>query len=166
MAKIKDRAAARDAMVELGRLATELATSVAARDEAIARVNEEYAERIADEAKAVKRMKEDLGQWAEANEAAEADKETRLIRFDGCGEIQLRAGNPTVVLRRIDEALAIARCFDAGLGRFVRTVQELNRELILAERNDEHTPEKLAAIGLGIRQTDSVLFSIEGVGRV
>ncbi len=163
---IGDRAEAMGKMVELAAEATRLATAVAERDEAIARINEAFAERIETGGRMVTGLKAELKAWAQENEAAEADKATRIIRFAGVGEIQLRTGNPEVRLARgVTEPVAIGRLFDAGLGHYVRTVQELDREAILADREDP-VMTQVQACGIKAGQSEGALFSIEGVGRV
>lgn len=167
MATIKSREAARDALVELGKVSAELAVQVAKRDEEIAAVNERFAELIADQEKAAKRIKEDVEEWALAHEKTEAEKDTRRIHFEGVGNVQMRTGNPTISLKRgTKEETAIERCFDAGLGKYVRTVQELNREALLNDRNEEGMTEKFAGLGVVVKQATSALFEIEGIGRV
>jgi len=167
MATIKNREAARDALVELGKVAAELAVSVAKRDEEIAAINERFAEQIADQEKATKRRKEDLEEWALANERTEAEKDTRKIHFEGVGAIQMRTGNPTISLKRgTKEETVIERCFDAALGKYVRTVQELNREALLNDRNEEGMIEQFGRLGVVVKQATSALFEIEGIGRV
>lgn len=163
---IETRDEAFDRMVDLASKATELATAVAERDEAIAAVNERFAERIDTASKLCLCLKNELKAWAKANER-EAEGDSRTIRFAGVGEIQLRTGNPEVRLARgVSEEDAIRRLYDQGLGGYVRTVQEVNREAILADRQDEERLELLETCGLVVRQGESVLFSIEGVGRV
>jgi phage host-nuclease inhibitor protein Gam len=163
---IENRTKAMEKMVELASEATRLQTMLAERDEAIAAVNERFAERIDTASKVCLCLKNDLKVWAKNNER-EADGDSRTIRFAGVGEIQLRTGNPEVRLARgVSEEDAIRRLYDQGQGGYVRTVQELNREAILADRQDETRLELLETCGLVVRQGESVLFSIEGVGRV
>jgi phage host-nuclease inhibitor protein Gam len=167
MATIKNREAARDALVELGKVAAELAVSVAKRDEEIAAINERFAEQIADQEKAAKRLKEDVEEWALVNERTEAEKDTRRIHFEGVGNVQMRTGNPTISLKRgVKEEVVIERCFDAALGKYVRTVQELNREALLNDRNEEGMIEQFGRLGVVVKQATSALFEIEGIGRV
>jgi phage host-nuclease inhibitor protein Gam len=167
MAKIKSREAAREAMVTLGKVAAELAVSVARRDEAIAQINETYSEQISDAEKDVKRLKEDIEEWASLNEKAEVSKDTRKIHFEGVGEVSMRTGNPTITFKRgTKEETVVEACFDAGIGKYVRTVQELNRETLLNDRNEAGMADKFKAIGVIVKQTTSVLFDIEGIGRV
>jgi phage host-nuclease inhibitor protein Gam len=167
MATIKNREAARDALVELGKAAAELAEGIALRDLEITKINERFAEQIADQEKATKRRKEDLEEWALANERTEAEKDTRKIHFEGVGAIQMRTGNPTISLKRgTKEETVIERCFDAALGKYVRTVQELNREALLNDRNEEGMIEQFGRLGVVVKQATSALFEIEGIGRV
>jgi phage host-nuclease inhibitor protein Gam len=167
MAKIKSREAAREAMVTLGKVGAELAVSVARRDEAIAQINETYSEQISDAEKDVKRLKEDIEEWALLNEKAEVLKDTRKIHFEGVGEVSMRTGNPTITFKRgTKEETVVEACFDAGIGKYVRTVQELNRETLLNDRNEAGMADKFKAIGVIVKQTTSVLFDIEGIGRV
>lgn len=167
MATIKNREGARDALVQLGIVSARLAVSVAARDEEIAKINDRFAEQIADDEKAEKRIKEDVEEWALAHEKTEAEKDTRRIHFEGVGNVQLRTGNPTISLKRgTKEETAIERCFDAGLGKYVRTVQELNREALLNDRNEDGMTEKFAGLGVVVKQATSALFEIDGIGRV
>lgn len=167
MATIKNREGARDALVQLGIVAAELAVQVAKRDEEIAAVNERFAELIADQEKAAKRLKEDVEEWALAHEKTEAEKDTRRIHFEGVGNVQMRTGNPTISMKRgTKEETVIERCFDSGLGKYVRTVQELNREALLNDRNEEGMTEKFAGLGVVVKQATSALFEIEGIGRV
>jgi phage host-nuclease inhibitor protein Gam len=167
MAKIKSREAALAAMVTLGKVGAELAISVARRDEAIAQINETYSEQISDAEKDVKRLKEDIEEWALLNEKAEVLKDTRKIHFEGVGEVSMRTGNPTITFKRgTKEETVVDACFDAGIGKYVRTVQELNRETLLNDRNEPGMADKFKAIGVIVKQTTSVLFDIEGIGRV
>lgn len=167
MAKIKSREAAREAMVALGKVGAELAVSVARRDEAIAQINETYSEQISDAEKDVKRLKEDIEEWALLNEKAEVLKDTRKIHFEGVGEVSMRTGNPTITFKRgTKEETVVEACFDAGIGKYVRTVQELNRETLLNDRNEPGMADKFKTIGVIVKQTTSVLFEIEGIGRV
>jgi len=167
MATIKCREVAREALVELGKVAAELAVSVAKRDEEIAAINERFAEQIADQEKATKRLKEDIEEWALLNEKAEVLKDTRKIHFEGVGEVSMRTGNPTITFKRgTKEETVVEACFDAGIGTYVRTVQELNRETLLNDRNEPGMADKFKTIGVIVKQTTSVLFDIEGIGRV
>ena len=163
---LEDRAEAMARMVELAAEATNLATVLAERDEAIAAVNEKFADRIDSGCKLVLALKAELKEWAKANEKTEAEKDTRIIRFAGVGEIQIRTGNPEVRMTRgLDEPTAIARLFDAGLGGYVRTVQEVNREALIADREDPKF-ERINALGIRVGQTENVLFLIDGIGKV
>ena len=163
---LEDKAEAMARMVELAAEATKLATVLAERDQAIAAVNEEFADRIDAGSKLVLALKAELKEWAKANEKTEAEKDTRIIRFEGVGEIQIRKGNPDVRMKSgLDEETAITRLFDAGLGGYVRTVQEINREALIEDREDPKF-ERINALGIRVGQTENVLFLIEGVGKV
>jgi phage host-nuclease inhibitor protein Gam len=163
---IENRTKAMEKMVELASEATRLQTMLAERDEAIAAVNERFAEGLDSASKIVLALKAELKDWARANEQTEADQHTRTIRFDGVGEIQLRTGNPEVRLARgLEEEDAVQRLFDEGLGGYVRTVQELNREAIIAARGDPGF-HRVESCGIGIRQSENTLFTIDGVGKV
>lgn len=167
MATIKNREGARDALVQLGIVSARLALSVAARDEEIAKINDRFAEQIADDEKSAKRIKEDVEEWALVSERTESEKDTRRIHFEGVGNVQMRTGNPTISLKRgTKEETAIERCFDAGLGKYVRTVQELNREALLNDRNEDGMTEKFGKLGVVVKQATSALFEIDGIGRV
>jgi phage host-nuclease inhibitor protein Gam len=110
-------------------------------------------------------LKSDLKEWAKENRD-QAEKDTKTIRFEGLGEIQIRTGMPEVKLARgVEEKVAIQVLFDKGLGAFVRTVQELDREKIIAARDMEDM-ERIEAAGIRVAQSESVLFTIEGVGKV
>jgi phage host-nuclease inhibitor protein Gam len=162
---IEDRAEATARMVELAAEATALATALAERDEAIAAVNERFADRVEAGSKLVLALKSDLKEWAKENRD-QAEKDTKTIRFEGLGEIQIRTGMPEVKLARgVEEKVAIQVLFDKGLGAFVRTVQELDREKIIAARDMEDM-ERIEAAGIRVAQSESVLFTIEGVGKV
>jgi phage host-nuclease inhibitor protein Gam len=67
--------------------------------------------------------------------------------------------------RGLDEETAITRLFDAGLGGYVRTVQEINREALIADREDPKF-KRINALGIRVGQTENVLFLSEGVGKV
>lgn len=163
---IGDRTDAMERMVELAAEATRLQTAVAKRDEEIAQILGAYSEEIDTTAKRVSGLKAELKVWAAANEKFEAVKDTRTIRFEGVGEIALRTNGPEVKLGRgVTEDAAIQRLFDAGLGGLVRTVQELNREEIIASR-DAMDFGRVEACGIAVRQTENVLFNIDGVGKV
>jgi phage host-nuclease inhibitor protein Gam len=152
-------------MVELASEATRLATVLAERDEAIAAVNEKFADRIETGSKLVLALKAELKEWAKEHRN-ETEKGTQLFRFDGVGEIQIRTGNPEVRLARgLDEDGAVGRLFDAGLGGYVRTVQELNREALIADREDPKFA-RINTLGIRVGQTENVLFFVEGVGKV
>jgi phage host-nuclease inhibitor protein Gam len=166
MAKIQGKGQALDRMVELGKVATETAKIIALRDVEIAKINERFGDNIDAGAKRITALKKDLREWAADNEKAEAQKDTRLIVFDGVGYIQLRTGNPEVRLQRgVNEETAIRRLFDAGFGQFVRTVQELDREGIIAARAEPGF-ERVELCGVKVGQSEGASFEIEGVGRV
>jgi phage host-nuclease inhibitor protein Gam len=163
--EIGDKAEAMAKMVELAAEATALATTMAQRDEAIAATNERFADRVEAGSKLVVALKAELKEWAKANRD-QAEKDSKTIRFEGVGEIQIRTGNPEVKLQRgVEESVAIRILFDAGMGAFVRTAQELDREGIIAARETD-CMERIEAAGIRVTQSESVLFSIEGVGKV
>jgi phage host-nuclease inhibitor protein Gam len=166
MAKLQGKGQALDRMMELGKVATQTAKLIAARDVEIAKINERFGDEIDAGAKRVTALKKDLREWAAENEKAEAQKDTRMIAFDGVGYIQLRTGNPEVRLQRgTSEEAAIRRMFDAGFGQFVRTVQELDREGIIAARAEPWF-DRVEGCGVKVGQSEGASFEIEGVGRV
>jgi phage host-nuclease inhibitor protein Gam len=164
-AEIGDRTEAMAKMVELAAEATALATTLAERDEAIAAVNERFADRVDSGSKLVLALKAELKEWAKANRD-QAEPDTKTIRFEGVGEIQIRTGMPEVKLARgVEEKVAIQVLFDKGLGAFVRTIQELDRERIVGARETTFM-DSIEAAGIRVGQSESVLFTIEGVGKV
>ena len=166
MARVQGKGQALDRMMELGKVATQTAKLLAARDAEIARINEKYGDEIDAGMKRAIAIKKDLREWAAENEKTEAQADTRMIVFEGVGHIQLRTGNPEVRLNRgISEEVAIGRLLDAGLGQYVRTVHALDREAIIAARA-EPTFARVETCGLRVGQSEGASFEIEGVGRV
>jgi phage host-nuclease inhibitor protein Gam len=165
--KIETKDDALDCMLSLADIATAMAQSIAKRDAAIAAINDQYAEALDVQSKNVALYKDALGMWAQANEKTHADPDTRTITFAGVGSIQLRTGNPTVSLKRgVKEEDAIRMLFDAGLGVYVRTVLQLNREAIIADRENETQMTAAKDCGVSVRQGESALFDMDGIGRV
>ncbi len=99
-------------------------------------------------------LTEGLKIWAEANrKALTGGDRTKTVNI-GTGELRWRIQPPRVTLRGSVEAI-IDACRTLGLGRFVRTKEEVNREAMLAE---PEIARSIPGVGIG---TEGEAFIVE-----
>lgn len=104
-----------------------------AMNEELARIKAQYEERAAVPAGVIRELTERVRIYAEANRAElTRDGKFKTVKL-ASGEIRWRLRPPSVGLTKILDVLQ--RLKDAGLQRFIRTKEEVDKEAILADRD-------------------------------
>jgi phage host-nuclease inhibitor protein Gam len=141
---------------DLNRQLTRYQTEV---NDRIAEVTATYAPLLEQLKEQIKPLQAGVQVWCEANrnDLTRGGK-VKTASFT-TGEVQWRQRPPSVSLRGVDAVLSVLA--ELGLGRFVRTKQEVNKDAVLAE------PEAVAgvpgiAIVTGVEDFVIVPFEIEG----
>lgn len=116
---------------EIGRLQREVAGVQATMNDEIAGITDNYTGVITEQQQKIKALQDGVQSWCESNrdELTEGGK-TKTIGFV-TGTVQFRQRPPSVVIRGVDSVLETLERL--GLGRFIRTKQEINKEAILNE---------------------------------
>jgi len=131
----QSREAAAEAVRRIGELNRELGRVEADMNDQLARIKEQHEAKAHPLRESITALTEGVKIWAEANRA-ELTQDGKIKTADlGTGTIAWRLRPPRVALPRPKERLAelILRLKGMGLGRFVRTIEEVNREAMLAE---------------------------------
>lgn len=116
---------------KLGDLQRELARSSAEMNDAIAAVTHDFQPRLDALAEQIKAIQEGVQAWCEAHRIDLTDggrvKTASLIT----GEVQWRQRPPSVSVRGVESVIETLERL--GLGRFIRTKREINKDAILNE---------------------------------
>lgn len=150
--RIKARAAAQAAQTrdevaadiraigDLSRSITRLETEM---NDRIAELTAEYQPQMAALRERLEDLQEGVQVWCEAHRHELTANGKKTVSFLPAGEVSWRTRPPSVTVRGV--AAVIEALFDRGLGRMVRTKQEINKEAVLAE------PDAVAGIaGLAV----------------
>ncbi len=143
------REEAEQVLADIGRLQRTIGTIQNRMNDVLARVKARYESQAKEPAAELERQFARLHAWAEAHRAellVDGSKTARLAT----GELSWRTSPPSV--RITDAESVIERLKEKGLHRFVRTKEEVNRELILA------TPETVSNVtGISITQREEFI---------
>ena len=138
----------------IGELQRERLRIQADMDEEIAKVREPHEARALERLREIERLATGVQAWCEARRAEITDGGKRKTALFASGAVTWRTTPPKCTIKGADAVLARMMEIDSGLGRFVRTKYEINREALLAE------PEAAARIkGVAITQAEE--FTIE-----
>ncbi len=116
---------------EIGDNNREIARIEADMNDAIAELKEEAGERASPLTERTKLLTEGLRTWCEANRAALTDNMKRKWADLGAGKIEWRSAPPKVTIKGVEIVLAAIKTL--GLGQFVRTKEEIDKEAMLRE---------------------------------
>jgi phage host-nuclease inhibitor protein Gam len=122
-----------------------------AMDERLNLVRKDYEERLAELDDSLQSLFEDMEAWAALNPAAFADKRSIDLVH---GTLGFRTGNPalkTIKGCKWEHVLDMLKC--NKLAKYVRTVEEPNKDALLADR-EAIGAEKLAALGMRVEQAE------------
>lgn len=126
-----DRDQADAAISEIGRLQRERETIRTAMNAELAATKERHEEQAAPLAQAIKELSHGVQIWAEAHRSElTRDGRIKTSRL-GSGEVRWRTRPPSVAIRAVGIVIEALKC--RGLGRFIRTKEEIDREAILRE---------------------------------
>jgi phage host-nuclease inhibitor protein Gam len=140
-----------EAIAEIGRRQRERERIQAAMNDEIAAIKQRYEQEAAPHAEAIRALSAGVHTWCEANrtELTQGNK----VKFAqlASGEVKWRMRPPRVGVRSVELVLDALKA--AGLARFIRTKEEINKEAILAE------PEAVASIkGITITQGEDFVI--------
>lgn len=116
---------------QIGTVSRELIVLQAAMNDEIAKITDGYTGRFTPLQENLKNLQVAVQTWCEANrdELTQAGK-SKSANFD-TGTVQWRQRPPSVAVRGVDAVIDTLNRL--GLGRFVRTKEELNKDAILNE---------------------------------
>lgn len=122
----------------LGDMQRELARTQADMNDEIAEITESYAEEIDTARAQITELQESIQAWCEAHRSELCPGRAKTANLI-TGEVSWRQRPPSVAVRGKEIVIEVLRNF--GLTRFIRTIEEVNKEAILAE------PAAVAGIG-------------------
>lgn len=141
----QNRDQAAQAIAEIGSLNRDLSRITADMNDALAQIKEQFEQQAEPKRLQIEALTEGVRTWAEANRDSLTQGGKVKTAALTTGEILWRLRPASVRVTGADAVLDLLRRL--GLGRFVRTKDEINKEAILAE------PEAVAAVpGIAIVQ--------------
>lgn len=141
----QNREQAAKAIAEIGQLTRELARCTADMNDELALVKERYEQQAEPKRLKIEALTEGVRTWAEANRDTLTQGGKVKTAALTTGEVLWRLRPASVRVTGADAVLDLLRRM--GLGRFIRTKDEVNKEAILNE------PEAVAAVpGIAIAQ--------------
>jgi len=123
---------------EIGNVSRNIARLQHAMNDEIAEITERYMREIMPAQETLDELHEGVQAWCEAHRDMLTDNGARKTYNFVTGMVQWRQRPPSCSIRGAD--LVIERLRGAGLGRFIRVREEINKEAVLAE------PEAVAGI--------------------
>lgn len=117
----------------------------------LAKIREVWEKKAAPHAEAIKALQQGVQIWCEAHRGRLTQNGKVKYAHLASGEVKWRMTPPKVVIRGVDVVLDALRA--AGLSRFIRAKEEVNKDAILAE------PEAVAEIK-GISMTQGEEFIV------
>ncbi|MBF0339766.1 MAG: host-nuclease inhibitor Gam family protein [Magnetococcales bacterium] len=121
------------AIARIGVLQRMRAAIHTAKDEVLAEIDRKHRQQIEPLDEEIRTRASGIQAWCEANRAALTRNNTVKYGDFPAGQVKWRMRPPKVALRAIDMIITIL--LERGLGRFVRTKQEVNKEAILADQD-------------------------------
>lgn len=116
---------------ELGEARREIVRLEAGMNDALAKVKEHYETQAKPFRERADLLLQGIETWCEANRSVLTQGGKVKFAVFGAGEVKWRARPPKVAIRAADAVLESLR--GLGLGRFIRTKEEINKEAILNE---------------------------------
>ncbi len=139
-----------EAIAAIGRHQRDRVRIEAAMNDDLAKVREAWETQAAPHLEKIRALTEGVHLWCEANRDALTQGGKVKYAHLASGEVKWRMTPPKVVIRAVDVVLDYLR--QAGLDRFIRLKEEVNKEAILAE------PEVVAHIkGISITQKEEFI---------
>lgn len=115
----------------IGRLDREIATTLAAMNDEIAVITDRYTGEFTPKQKAIGELTEGVKSWCESHrDELTGNGKTKTGKFV-TGTVQWRQRPPSVAVRGVDAVLETLKRL--GLGRFIRSKEEINKDAILNE---------------------------------
>lgn len=143
------------AIARVGLLRGRIEAAKARADEAVRRIGEELERDVAQLVAELADTETGLQTWCEAHRDELTGGRGKTVEF-GSGRVLWRARPPKVTLRNVEGVLE--SCKRLGLGRFIRTKEEVNKEAMLAEPEVART---LAGVSIGSVGEDFVIEPAE-----
>jgi len=148
----QNRDEAEQAIAEIGRLQRERQRLQADMNDQIAAIKQRFEEQAQPLGERITQLSRGVQMWAEVNRAQLTENGKRKFAMLASGKINWRMRPPRVSLRGKDAI--IEACKRLGLQRFLRVVEEVNKEAMLAE------PEVAQTIqGVNITQTEDFVIT-------
>ena len=116
---------------EIGRLSREIISKKAAMNDEIAVITDAYTQQFTPLELKIKELTKGVQSWCEANRAELTQHGKTKTGSFNTGSVQWRQKPPSVAVRGVESVIETLNRL--GLGRFVRTKEELNKEAILNE---------------------------------
>lgn len=123
--------AASDMLAEIGSLQRDMALHQAALDEVVAAAKATTELAVSPAKLRIEALSRGLEIWATANRPALTDGGKTKTIVLSAGKLSWRSAAPSVTVRGAEVVMAAIKA--AGLGRFLRTKVEINKEAMLAE---------------------------------
>lgn len=138
-------------IAEIGRRQRERVRIEAAMNDDLAKVREAWERQAAPHLEAIRELSKGVHIWCEANrDLLTQGSRVKFARL-ASGDVKWRLRPPSVAIRAVDNVIAYLK--QAGLDRFLRVREEVNKEAILAE------PEAVAHIkGITISQKEDFVI--------
>lgn len=114
----------------LGDMQRELARTQADMNDEIAEITQNYAEEIDTARAQIAELQESIQAWCEAHRSELCPGRSKTANLI-TGEVSWRQRPPSVAVRGKEAVIEALRNF--GLTRFIRTIEEVNKEAILAD---------------------------------
>lgn len=145
------REAVNEAIAQIGNAQRERERIETAMNEELAAIKARYEADAAQHAAVIKDFGKGIQIWAEANRAdLTRDGRTKTVRL-AAGEFSWRTRPPKV--RITGEGIVIEALKKLGLGRFIRTKEEIDKNAILAD------PDAVAGVkGIGLSQGEDFVI--------
>jgi phage host-nuclease inhibitor protein Gam len=140
----------------IGELQRDLARTQADMNDAIAKITAQYQPHIEKTSNDLKRLQEGVQAYCEAHRSElTSDGKVKTANLV-TGEVQWRQRPPSVSVRGVDAVIEALKRL--GLGRFVRTKEEVNKEAIL---NEQEAVKGVAGISIVSGVEDFVITPFE-----
>lgn len=118
---------------DIGRINREIAANTAAMNDEIAEVTERYNANFNALKLKLKELQSGVQCWCEANRDVLTNGGKAKSGYFVTGSVQWRQKPPSVTVTGVDAVISVLKSM--GLGRFVRTKEEVNKDAILNEKD-------------------------------
>jgi phage host-nuclease inhibitor protein Gam len=159
---IVEKAQLDQATLEYRRLAAKLARATLAKEKKIAELEAEHAAAVAEDVTALQALFDDVQSWAVLNR--EAHFQDAKSMYASGAVIGFRSTPPAIKqVRGVKAEHSLVRLKSLAADKYVRTVEEINKEALLTDRLDLG-PAFFASAGLYVHQDEK--FFIDPVSDV